>query len=131
MPVDVRELPVSRKKGFSKSAFLRRLVNPSHCLSARPRPGLPQAHPHPIQGRWQLANLHAGFFEAHPDARCPLRELVNIAQATPACLVCFEADYSTCHRTYVARAARQLGGPTVMHLTAKTALPDLDFQQAA
>ena len=61
----------------------------------------------------------------------PLCELVNIAQATPACLVCFEADYSTCQRTYVARAARQLGGPTVMHLTAKTALPDLDFQQAA
>ena len=61
----------------------------------------------------------------------PLRELVNIAHATPACLVCFEADYSTCHRTYVARAARQLGGPTVTHLTAKTALPDLGFQQAA
>ena len=60
-----------------------------------------------------------------------LRELVKIAQATPACLVCFEADYSTCHRTYVARAARQLGGPTIMHLTAKTALPDLGFQQAA
>ena len=61
----------------------------------------------------------------------PLRELVKIAQATPACLVCFEADYSTCHRTYVARAARQLGGPTVTHLTAKTALPDLGYQQAA
>jgi hypothetical protein len=27
--------------------------------------------------------------------------------------------------------ARQLGGPTVTHLTAKTALPDLGFQQAA
>ena len=51
--------------------------------------------------------------------------------STPACLVCFEADYSTCHRTYVARAARQLGGPTVTHLTAKTALPDLGYQQAA
>ena len=32
--------------------------------------GLPQAHPQPIQGGWQLANLHAGFFEVHPDARC-------------------------------------------------------------
>ena len=60
-----------------------------------------------------------------------MRELVKIAQATPACLVCFEADYSTCHRTYVARAAHQLGGPTVVHLTAKTALPDLGYQQAA
>lgn len=41
------------------------------------------------------------------------------------------ADYSTCHRTYVARAARQFGGPSITHLTAKTALPDLGFQQAA
>ena len=56
---------------------------------------------------------------------------LQVAQATPACLVCFEADYFSCHRTYVARAARQLGGPTVTHLTAKTALPDLGFQQAA
>ena len=36
------------------------------------RPGLPQAHPQPIQGRWQLENLHAGIFEIHPDARCVL-----------------------------------------------------------
>ena len=68
--VDVRELPLSRKKGFFKIGFLRRLVSPWHCLSARTRPGLPQAHPQPIQVRRQLANLHAGFFEVHPDARC-------------------------------------------------------------
>ena len=68
--VDVRELPLSRKKGFFKIGFLRRLVSPWHCLSARPRPGLPQAHLQPIQGGWQLANLHAGFFEVYPDARC-------------------------------------------------------------
>ncbi|MBV5297824.1 MAG: hypothetical protein JZU64_06690 [Rhodoferax sp.] len=60
-----------------------------------------------------------------------MRDLFRIAHATPAGLVCFEADYSTCHHTYVARAASQLGGPTVTHLTAKTALPDLGFQQAA
>ncbi|MBK6650144.1 MAG: DUF488 domain-containing protein [Betaproteobacteria bacterium] len=51
--VDVRELPLSRKKGFSKT-------------------GLPQAHPQPIQGGRQLANLHAGFFDVQPDARCVL-----------------------------------------------------------
>jgi len=44
--------------------------------------------------------------------------------------VCFEADYATCHRTYDARAARQFGGPAVMHLNSKTALPDFGFQQA-
>lgn len=44
--VDVRVLPILRKRGFQT------------CLSARPRSGLPQAHPQPIQVGWQLANLH-------------------------------------------------------------------------
>jgi hypothetical protein len=47
---------------------------------------------------------------------------LHTAQATSACLVSFE---------YVARAARQWGGPTITHLTAKTAPPDLGYQLAA
>ena len=56
--VDVCELPVSRKEGGFKIGFLRRLDSPWHCLSARARLGLPQAHPQSIQVGWQLADLH-------------------------------------------------------------------------
>ena len=129
--VDVRELPLSRTKGFSKSAFCAALS--AHGIAYLHAPAL--GCPNPIRnqykadGNWQTYSLDFLKYIQTQDAS--LRELVKIAHATPACLVCFEADYSTSHRTYVAHAARQLGGPTVTHLTATTALPDLGFQQAA
>jgi uncharacterized protein (DUF488 family) len=129
--VDVRALPLSRKKGFSKTSF-------SSALSAH---GIGYLHalvlgcPKPIRdqykadGNWQTYTKYFLKYIKTQDAS--LRELVKIAHATPSCLVCFEADFSMCHRTFVARAARQLGGPVVTHLTARTAFPDLGFQQVA
>lgn len=129
--VDVRELPLSRKKGFSKTAFCAALT--AHGIAYFHAPAL--GCPKPIRDQYkQDANwrTYTSEFLKHIKTQdASLRELVKIAHATPACLVCFEADYSMCHRTYVARAARQLGGPVVNHLTAKTVLPDLGFQQAA
>ena len=129
--VDVRELPLSRKKGFSKSAFCAALSAQGIAYLHAPALGCPKPirNQYKADGNWQTYSSEFLKYIQTQDAS--LRELVKIAHASPVCLVCFEADYSTCHRTYVARAARRLGGPTVMHLTAKTALPDLDFQQAA
>lgn len=129
--VDVRELPLSRKKGFSKTAFCTALT--AHDIAYFHAPAL--GCPKPIRDQYKLdANWQTytrEFLKYIKTQDASLRELVKIAHATPACLVCFEADYSMCHRTYVARAARQLGGPIVTHLTAKTVLPDLGFQLAA
>ena len=129
--VDVRELPLSRKKGFSKTAFSAALGAHGIAYFHAPALGCPKPirNQYKADGDWKTYTRDFLKYIKTQDAS--LRELVKIAQATPACLVCFEADYSTCHRTYVARAARQLGGPTITHLTAKTALPDLGFQQAA
>ena len=123
--------PNIRKINF----FMHFQTGHKHAASARRSHAPALGCPKPIRnqyktdGNWQTYTREFLKYIQTQDAS--LRELVKIAQATPACLVCFEADFSTCHRTYVARAARQLGGPTVMHLTAKTALPDLGFQQAA
>ena len=129
--VGVRELPLSRKKGFSKSAFCAALSAHGIAYLHAPALGCPKPfrNQYKLDGNWQTYTRDFLKYIQTQDAS--LRELVKIAQVTPACLVCFEADYSTCHRTYVARAARELGGPTVMHLTAKTARPDLGYQQAA
>ena len=125
--VDVRELPLSRKKGFSKTAFCAALSAYGIAYLHAPALGCPKPirNQYKLDGNWQTYTRDFLKYIQTQDAS--LRELVKIAQATPACLVCFEADFSTCHRTYVARAARQLGGPTITHLTAKTALPDLGF----
>lgn len=129
--VDVRELPLSRKKGFSKTAFCAALSAHSIAYLHMHALGCPKLirNQYKVDGNWQTYTRE--FLKYIGTQDTSLRELVKIAQATPACLVCFEADYATCHRAYVACAARQLGGPAVTHLTAKTALPDLGFQQAA
>lgn len=129
--VDVRELPLSRKKGFSKTSFSSALA--AHGIAYLHVPAL--GCPKPIRVQFKAdENWHTytkDFLKYINAQDASLRELVKITHATVACLVCFEADFSMCHRTFVARAARQLGGPVITHLTAKTALPDLGYQQAA
>lgn len=129
--VDVRELPLSRKKGFSKTSFCFALAERNIAYLHTPALGCPK----PIRDKYRDdANWKAytkEFLKYVNTQDASVRELVKISKATTACLVCFEADFSMCHRTYVAREARQMGGPVVKHLTAKTILPDLGFQQAA
>ena len=129
--VDVRELPLSRKKGFSKKSFCAALA--AHGIAYQHVPALgcpkPVRNQYKLDSNWQTYTRDFLAYLATQEA--PIQELVKTSRATTACLVCFEADFAMCHRTYVARAACQHGGPTVMHLTAKTALPDPGFQQAA
>jgi uncharacterized protein (DUF488 family) len=129
--VDVRELPLSRKKGFSKKSFCAALADQGVAYLHAPALGCPK----PIRDQYKADadwKTYTKDFLAYIKMQdASLRELVKIGQATTACLVCFEADFSMCHRTFVARAARQLGGPVVKHLTAKTVLPDLGYQLAA
>lgn len=129
--VDVRELPLSRKKGFSKTAFCAALAERNIAYLHAPALGCPK----PIRDKYRDdANWKAytkEFLKYVKTQDASVRELVKLSKATTACLVCFEADFSMCHRTYVAREARQMGGSVVKHLTAKTVLPDLGFQQAA
>lgn len=129
--VDIRELPLSRKKGFSKTSFSAALSVHGIAYLHVPALGCPKPirNQYKADGNWRTYTKDFLAYVATQEA--PIQELVKISRATTACLVCFEADFSMCHRTFVARAARQHGGPTVMHLTAKTALPDLGFQQAA
>ena len=129
--VDVRERPLSRKKGFSKTAFCTALAQHDIAYLHAPALGCPKLIRDQYKADANWKNYTREFLKYLKTQDVSVRELVKISNATSACLVCFEADFSMCHRTYVAREARQLGGPTVMHLTAKTALPDLGFQQAA
>jgi len=129
--VDVRELPLSRKKGFSKNSFQQALSNVGIAYAHIPALGCPKAtrDRYKVDQDWTEYTKAFLAYIATQDAT--VRELVKISKATTACLVCFEADYTACHRTYVARAARKLGGPAVQHLTARTAFADSGLRAAA
>lgn len=129
--VDVRELPLSRKKGFSKTSFKDELARVGLAYFHVPALGCPRV----IRDRYKADANWAEYtcaFEAYLATQdATVRELVKLSNSTNACLVCFEADYTMCHRTYVARAARKRGGPSVMHLNARTAWADSGLRAVA
>lgn len=129
--VDVRELPLSRKKGFSKNALREQLAAAGIGYVHTPSLGCPKKIRDQYRADGDWARYTRDFLAYLQTQDASVRELARQARATTACLVCFEADYSMCHRTYVARAAQRFGAPVIKHLTAKTVFLDQPLQAAA
>jgi uncharacterized protein (DUF488 family) len=121
---DVRENPFSRKPGFSKNALAEALRE----VGIAYRHIRPLGCPRPIRdqyrkdGDWQR---YTRDFMAHLRQQQPaLEELVGLTNAQPAALLCYEADFNRCHRTYVARAAAELSAAGICHITADGLVAD-------
>jgi uncharacterized protein (DUF488 family) len=129
--VDVRQLPLSRKKGFSKRSFAEALEKAGIAYAHWPMLGCPKEIRDSYKRRpdWQKYTASFNAYLREQDAS--VRELAAASRATTACLVCFEADYNFCHRTFVARAAHRRGAPAVAHITAKKVLTDSPLRVAA
>ncbi|WP_207481324.1 DUF488 domain-containing protein [Arenibaculum pallidiluteum] len=115
--VDVRDLPLSRRAGFSKGTLRASLA----------AAGIDYVHLKPLgtpkEGR--LANRRRDWETfwriveermQEPAAEFALREAAEIAAVRPAALLCFEADPCICHRRRVAEALRDRFGFRVEHL---------------
>ena len=129
--LDVRANPLSRKPGFSKTAFSTALHGVGIIYAHVPAMGCPKS----IRDRYKRDGDWAAYtrrFLAHLEGETDaLAELARTAGRSPSCLICFEADFNRCHRTYVARAAAKLAGLRVIHLTHRTEIPDLTARSAA
>lgn len=128
---DVRAMPLSRKRGFSKRSLADALHRAGIVYAHVPALGCPKA----IRDRYKADHDWAAYSEAfhgylntQPGA---IRELARLASKGECCLVCFEADFNHCHRTYVGRATARVGGLRLMHITGRTVIPDLAAQEAA
>lgn len=101
---DVRAVAVSRKPGFSKKKLAARLAEEGidylHFVAlGDPKPGRDAARAGDFDGFMEIYGAHILTAEAQ-DA---LRGLTEAVQGAPTCLMCFERDPATCHRTIVAR----------------------------
>lgn len=129
--VDVRELPLSRKRGFSKRGLSDALAAVNVTYMHMPALGCPRwiRDRFRVDGDWQ--SYTRDFLEHLRTCKTSVHELVTLSRAQTIALMCFEADFSMCHRTFVARAVTRAGGPPVYHLTAKTTVPDSTLRRAA
>lgn len=115
--VDVRELPLSRRRGFSKTALaaaledaeiqyehVRELGNPKPYRDLYRSGRLAEGE------RRYRAHLHNGSYPA-------LVELSETIADAPTCLLCFEAAHEACHRAVIVDALEaRLGNLDVVHL---------------
>ena len=115
--LDVRDLPLSRRPGFSKTPLraglaaagigyvhLRRLGTPPEGREANKRRQWPRF--------WQIVNERLNT----PEAQHALAEAADLAAAVPSCLLCYEADPCICHRLRVGEWLTQHHGFHVRHL---------------
>lgn len=129
--IDVRELPLSRKRGFSKRALAAALEEYGIAYAHMPALGCPKKIRDRLKqdGNW---GRYVRDFKRHlAKQSASLTELIKFAHATTCCLMCFEADFNRCHRSIVARAAVQVGAPRISHITSMATIPDVAHQAAA
>lgn len=115
--VDVRELPLSRKRGFSKTALASALdaanIEYEHVRAlGNPKPyrDLYKAGRVDEGEKRYRAHLHNGSYPA-------LIELSETLDGIPTCLLCFEAAYEHCHRAVIVNALGEcLDDLAVVHL---------------
>lgn len=119
--VDVRELPLSRKPGFSKKA-LASVLNLS---------GLEYIHmvdlgcPKPVRDRYREDGNWKRYTECFVKhlkmQQAAIAELSDLAGSSNCALLCYEADFNFCHRSIVANAVRDYCGADVEHIKAADA----------
>lgn len=106
--VDVRELPLSRRRGFSKTAL----------GDALRHAGIEYVHvralgnPKPNRERYWAGDVAGGaaVYRKHLNngSRTALVELADSLGDEPACLLCFERNHAECHRDVIVEALQEL-----------------------
>jgi uncharacterized protein (DUF488 family) len=121
--IDVREVPLSRRQGFSKKA----LWSQAEARGVRyiHLPGLGD----PKEGRDAAkAGKHALFlkiFSTHmtsAEAQSDLAEAINLSLEGPSCLLCYERDPKDCHRLIVAALMAEHENFKLNHLGVRAGL---------
>lgn len=118
--VDIRELPLSRKPGFSKKAL----------ANALNLAGLEYVHmvelgcPRPVRngyredGNWK--RYTTGFLKHLNTQKAAIASLAELVKSSTCTLLCYEADFNFCHRSMVADAVNKHCSVYVEHIPVKT-----------
>jgi len=108
--IDVRELPLSRKPGFSKSALRSNLARENIQYVHLKKLGSPR----PVRYKLKADKDYEAFFESMSDYLDNQKESIETAyqyvKHNNCCLMCFEKLAAMCHRKIVARKIKERDG---------------------
>jgi uncharacterized protein (DUF488 family) len=129
--VDVRDVPLSRKRGFSKTTLAAALDGAGMKYLHVHSLGCPKS----IRDQYRMNRdwgAYTAAFRKHLRKQATaVSELANVCESRTVALLCYEADAGFCHRTYVARAAAAISGGSVFHIGATGVTPDRAIAAAA
>lgn len=120
--IDVRQYPISRKRGFSKTLLAEKLAEAGIAYLHLRELGCPKPirEQYKQDGDWR--RYERGFLKYIATQGEALTRVADESRASHACLICFEADAAYCHRRLVAEATGALQpGLKIQHLAIKKA----------
>ena len=114
--VDIREMPISRKPGFSKTALRAALNLAGLEYTHIPALGCPKdvRNQYREDGNWSL--YKKGFLRYLASQEAEVAALAALTASSNCALLCFEADHNYCHRSMVANAVSAVSGAKVKHI---------------
>lgn len=102
--VDVRELPISRKKGFSKTRLSEALGQAGILYEHIKALGSPGPIRKRLKQDWDYDAFFAAYDKYLDEQKDALKDLCEIlGEHDRVCLMCFEKSHDECHRRSVAR----------------------------
>ena len=122
--IDVRELPASRRPGFSKKALTTALGERGIAYAHLRGLGTPKEG-REANKRGDMTTFWAVVDEqlATAEAKADLKRAKQLASEGTVCLLCLEADEATCHRSRVADLLAGATGEAILHLHLDFPLP--------
>ena len=122
--IDVRQLPLSRRPGFSKRPLAAGLAEAGigyvHLRALGTPPEGREANRRRQWDRfWPIVEASLSTL----DAGVALEQAAALALARPSCLLCYEADPCICHRLRVGEMLAASHGVSIRHLRAGISAP--------
>lgn len=119
--VDVREMPLSRKPGFSKKNLTNILNLSGFEYIHMVKLGCPKT----VRDRYRQDDdwerYTEGFLQYLEMQQSSIAELSSLVASSSCALLCYEADFNFCHRSMVANAVRDYCEAEVKHIVASNA----------
>jgi len=100
--MDVRELPLSRKKGFSKTLLQKRLENEGLSYVHIKELGSPREIRQKLKEDSDYGSFFNDFSKYLEDKQDKVNEISEYLLDKINCLMCFEQSADKCHRSIVA-----------------------------
>jgi uncharacterized protein (DUF488 family) len=109
--VDVRQMPLSRKPGFSKSALAEFLSSHGIEYIGFQKLGTPPAIRKPYKQSGDFTRLKRDYLAYLRTQGSEIERLRELAAHGDCALLCFERDPSKCHRSILAEILARRPGP--------------------